>query len=590
MFGLHLSYLFSLFCLILFGSAFFTVDFYLPKIRNWKSAKLFHQSKIYLDETIDNAGGLLNEGVRKGRIAHLLNPQDQETLYNYVRLQFRTNPAQALVKWSIALKNIEDTEKRSELLEKSLLTLKNDELPLQDRKIAGEVSYREINRLLTNPIWSSDPDNILVFCELLAETGKVKQAREKLVELLDEYPLYPEGVFLLTRLTVHLKDDSKLVEIGRSLASLSSQRNQTGVDAIRHMTLLHLLNPLSPRSLDRCIELLQSNPDAQPIDYMRLHALQYASTQDVKTREEIIFKCSALFDMEDRKELLIFSRWLARLGEFPKLIEYLPAAKARVEEDLFKLRMNALAQVGDLERIHTEVANAPLIPTLWRMVVEARAYAMQRKYEDSIAVLDRLIPLLGDDPREVRGVCLYLEASKDIRGLCHVLEKLTKQSIHARFALTKLLEHRAGSAELMELQSWLEKLAEISPEDPVLNISNLYLKLLNPQLPSPSNALNELIDEAQSMSERTNLPQARITLALGHLRNDAPDKSLVALGKPEDWRQWSNSRGAWSFLASQIYRLNKDSEKSMVLGKGVNFAQMDRAEKESLQALFPDQF
>ena len=37
---------------------------------------------------------------------------------------------------------------------------------------------------------------------------------------------------------------------------------------------------------------------------------------------------------------------------------------------------------------------------------------------------------------------MYLEASKDIRGLCHVLEKLTTQSIHARYALTKLLERR----------------------------------------------------------------------------------------------------------------------------------------------------
>ena len=590
MFGLHLSYIFTLLCLAIFGTAFFTVDLYLPKIRNWKSAKLFQQSKIYLDENIDNAGGLLDEGVRRGRIAHLLNPEDQETLFNYVRLQFRTIPAQALLKWSSALQNIEDLEKRCELLDKSLLTLKDDELPIQDRKVAGEVSYREINRLMQNPIWSADPDNILLFCELLAETGKAEQARERLVELLDEYPLYPEGVFLLTRLTVHLKDNTKLIEIGRSLASLSAQRNKTGVDAIRHMTLLHLLNPLSPKSLDRCIELLRSNPDAEPIDYMRIHALQYASTTDDQKRKEIVFQCSALFDMENRKELLIFSRWLARLGEFPRLIEYLPFSKARVEEDLFKLRMNALAQVGDLERIHTEVANAPLIPTLWRMVVEARAYAMQGKYEDSMDVLDRLIPLLGDDPREVRAVCLYLEASKDIRGLCHVLEKLTTQSIHARFALTKLLEHRAGSADIIELQNWLEKLAEISPDDPTLHISSLYLKLLNPQLPSPSNQLNELLEEAKSMTERTSLLHARITLALGHLRNDAPDQALVALGRPENWRQWTNTRGAWSFLASQIYRLNKDSEKAMVLSKEVNFARMDRAEKESLQALFPSQF
>jgi len=590
MFGLHLSYIFTLLCLAIFGTAFFTVDLYLPKIRNWKSAKLFQQSKIYLDENIDNAGGLLDEGVRRGRIAHLLNPGDQETLYNYVRIQFRTNPAQALLKWSSALQNIEDLEKRSELLDKSLLTLKDDELPIQGRKVAGEVSYREINRLMQNPVWSADPDNILLFCELLAETGKAEQARERLVELLDEYPLYPEGVFLLTRLTVHLKDNTKLIEIGRSLASLSAQRNKTGVDAIRHMTLLHLLNPLSPKSLDRCIELLRSNPDAEPIDYMRIHALQYASSTEDKKRKEIVFQCSALFDMENRKELLIFSRWLARLGEFERLLEYLPFSKARVEEDLFKLRMNALAQVGDLERIHTEVANAPLIPTLWRMVVEARAYAMQGKYEDSMDVLDRLIPLLGDDPRDVRAVCLYLEASRDIRGLCHVLEKLTTQPIHARFALTKLLQHRAGSADIIELQNWLEKLAKISPDDPTLHISSLYLKLLNPQLPSPSNQLNELLEEAESMTERTSLLHARITLALGHLRNDAPDQALVALGRPENWRQWTNTRGAWSFLASQIYRLNKDSEKAMVLSKEVNFARMDRAEKESLQALFPSQF
>ena len=63
------------------------------------------------------------------------------------------------------------------------------------------------------------PDNILIFCELLAETGKAEQARERLVQLLDEYPLYPEGVFLLSRLAVHLKDNSDLMNIGRSLAS-----------------------------------------------------------------------------------------------------------------------------------------------------------------------------------------------------------------------------------------------------------------------------------------------------------------------------------------------------------------------------------
>ena len=150
------------------------------------------------------------------------------------------------------------------------------------------------------------------------------------------------------------------------------------------------------------------------------------------------------------------------LGEFQRLIEYLPSAKARVDEDLFKLRMNAKPQVGDLERIHTEVANAPLIPTLWRMVVEASTFAMQEKYTDSKDVLDRLIPLLGDDPREVRGVCLYLEASKDIEDSVMFWRNSMEQSIHARFALNKL-RNSAGSADIIEAQKWLGKLSELAP-------------------------------------------------------------------------------------------------------------------------------
>ena len=77
--------------------AFFSVDLYLPKIRVLKSAKLFQQSKIYLYETIDNAGGLLDEGVRRARIAHLLDRGNQEVLFHYIRLRFRTSPAHALL-------------------------------------------------------------------------------------------------------------------------------------------------------------------------------------------------------------------------------------------------------------------------------------------------------------------------------------------------------------------------------------------------------------------------------------------------------------------------------------------------------------
>ena len=65
-------------------------------------------------------------------------------------------------------------------------------------------------------------------------------------------------------------------------------------------------------------------------------------------------------------------------------------SKAKVDEELFKPRMNALAQVNDLERIHEEINNAPIIPSRWRLVVEARAHAMNGNFKDAAA--DRLLP------------------------------------------------------------------------------------------------------------------------------------------------------------------------------------------------------
>ena len=124
--------------------------------------------------------------------------------------------------------------------------------------------------------------------------------------------------------------------------------------------------------------------------------------------------------------------------------------------------MNALVRVGDFERIHTEIANAPLISSKWKLVIEAQSYTMTGHYEDAIKLLDQLILVIEKDPREVGLVCDYLEKSQDIHGLCHLLEYFSDKPIHSKFALSKLIHYRAGSAYPEELVKWLKKLAEIS--------------------------------------------------------------------------------------------------------------------------------
>ena len=584
----RLSYLTSLFFLFGFTIFFLSVDFFIPHLRAWKSNKMLLQSKVYLDESIDEGSGLLQDGVRKAKIAFLLNPENEETFDNYNLLLYRSDPSLALENWSVDLENQGDAvEKRIKLFSKSLAILRDDTQTPLHRKRAAEVAFGQMKRLTKIDSWIEDPQNALMVCNLLAETGNQIEALKQVKRLLDSYPGHPQALFLLTRLSVHLKDISQIPRMGKELAGLSAQRDETGIEAIRHMTLLHLMQPLSSGSLDKCIQLLQANKHAQPIDFLRIHALRFASSQDEKQKKEIIKACSELFDLGNPQNLLIFSNWLARLRNFQELLNYLPASKAKVDESLFKIRMNALAHVNDTESIHREVRNSPIIPQRWRFLVEARAYALAGNFKEASVILNRLIPVLGEDYRKVRGICQYLENSDDIVSLVHILEKLIDKPIHKRYALRKLMQHRSASASLEDLLGWMARLSKMDDSDPTFSESYLYFELLNPQLPSPSHKLDQLIEEAKAFQREHDTTRTRITLALAHLRNHSADLALVALGRTENWREWTDSRAAWAFIAAQIFKLNHDSEKALVVSSKVDFKKMDRAERESLQRLFP---
>ena len=591
MFNLNLRYILFIFALFIFGVFFFSSEIFMPYLRQWKSNQLLHLSKVYQDESISNESNLLGDGVRKARIAHLLDPSNLETRENFIELLFRSKPTEALQKWARIISTEEGTEERKvNLLKRSIITLRNDSLHIQERKISGEIAIIQLNSLTEIKGWLDSPDNSLLAAELLAETGSAARSLQIVKNTLENHPTHSESIFLLTKLSVHLKDQTNLPFLGKKLARLSSRKSKSGIEAIRHMTLLHILNPLSQSSLIKCIELLQSNPHAEPIDFMRIHALQYEIARNAEEKLNIIRKCGDKFDLDQGKDLLIFSRWLGRLGAFSELVNYLSTSKARVDEELFKLRMNALAQLNDLETIHFEVNNAPIIPERWRLVIEARAFALEGNYKESIKVLDRLIPVLGNDPRLIRAICNYFESSNDVKGLTHILNKLIEQPVHQSFALRKLMQYRAASATLEELLGWMSKLSKLHGNDPFFSQSYLYFELLDPFLPAPSQKLDSLLEEAKSNLIKTENMQSRISLALAHLRNRSPDQALIALGPIENWRNWQASRPAWTFISSQIFQFNHDSEKAMILQKTIDFSQIDRAEKESLAQLFPQTF
>ena len=129
-----------------------------------------------------------------------------------------------------------------------------------ERKIAGEIAIEQLNELLKNNTWLDSPDNSLIASELFAETGDTNRAYKLTENSIKNHPAHAESLFLFSRLTVHLNRKDKLPLLGSRLAKLATRKGKTGVDAIRHMTLLHLLNPLSESSLKKCLELLRKAP------------------------------------------------------------------------------------------------------------------------------------------------------------------------------------------------------------------------------------------------------------------------------------------------------------------------------------------
>ena len=592
MFNLSLRYIFSLFLLFLFGACFFSSEIFMPYLRNWKSNKLYNLSKIYQDESITNESNLLEDGVRKARIATLLNSQDEAKKENFLKLLFRLEPTEALLIWSDSIPGTQDrNDQMIELVRKSLKTLRNTKLRNAERVIAGEIALKHLSVLEKNSNWYNNPDHALLSAEILAEVGSAEKSKHIIQESISKHPTHVESIFFLTRLIVHLKDRDGVTMIGRNLANLSGRRSKTGTEAIRHMTLLHLLQPLSKTSLKKCITLLSANPHSEPLDFMRIHALEYQLSQNHAEKIAVVNECSEHFDLQESKEHLIFCNWLGSLGAHSEILQFLGASQAKTDENLFQLRMNALAQIGDLESIHLEVNNASIIPVRWRLAIEARAYTLQGNYLEAEKILNRLLVALGNDPRHVRSICNYLEISNDIKGLSHILEKLTDHPVHQIFALKKLIQHRSSSATLEELLGWMTKLSNSSIKDTVFKRTNLYFELLDPLLPSPSEKLNNLLSKAVlNFKENQHSTQNKLILALAHLRNQSPDEALVAIGATRDWRKWQDTRPAWAFIAAQVFLLNNDSEKGLVLSKNINFKTVSRAEKESLSLLFPQSY
>lgn len=581
-----------MFFLVSFAVAFFLAPTVMPHVLDWKARKLVAQSKAYRSEVLANTTGLMETGIVQARIATLLLPDEIDILRNYVELLTLADPLKVIIEWERMLDHpMASLEDREKLVRHclNLARAKTNAKGDKSRVLAMTVAKRQLLGLIEKNDWVILPASVLLRAEFLAEVGESGQSLKLVTKLLEQTGIdSPDVVFLYAKLATHLGHDKHLVEAGRLLAGIARQPDTNGLEAIRHMTLIHTVLPLATKGLDFCLKLVESNPKAHLIDYLRLHALRFDSATKDHERKAILQECSDLFDLEENRELEVYSRWLGRLRAFSQMLNVLPPARARISDNLFKLRMSALAALERNADMKKELANAPAISLRWKLAVSARLFAFSGNFDKATKTLDQLLDEIGPDTRLLYSICQYLEDSGDIHSLCHVLERQMEAPGIKRYALDKLLQHRASSAPLAELRLWISKLRNIHADDPSLQNAGLYFDLLDTNI--SKSKIASIAKQASGLLSKHNEQSFRITAALAHLLNQEPDKALLALGEISDWHSFRETRPAWLFICAQTLRRNQDTQTAKRLESGIIPEKMDLAERHSLASLFPENF
>jgi hypothetical protein len=590
--NLSIAYLIVMFVLASFATAFFSAPSYLPIIRKWKAEKLVKDSEMFKSESLTNTTGLLDAGIHKAKIATLLLPEEVNVARNYVELLTRTAPLEAILEWQkiMRLKGA-NAEDREMLVLHCLKVARDKDAKLggHSRNFAMLAASKQLEILETDAKWRSFVGHKLLKAEFLAENGKPVESLEIVNELLEQKKEdSPEVVFLYAKLAAHLGQSQHLGKAGRLLAKFAPRPDETGIEAIRHMTLIHTTLPIANQGLDRCLELLEVNPHSKSIDFLRIHALRFDSISQEYEKRAVLEECAELFDLNDNSQLEIYCRWLGRLRAFSRLLEKLPADRSRLNEELFKIRMNALAVLGRRDDMKNELANAPAIPSQWKLIISVRLHSLSGDFDKAASDLDQLLNEVSKDTGRVLSTCRYLEASGDVRSLCHILESILDEPGLRRYALNKLLEYRASSAELHEIRYWISKLRKIHSEDPSLENAELYFELIDPSV--SKNKIVDLVDKADLLLTENKDRSFRITAALARLRNEEPDKALLTLGDISDWRTWRETRPAWILICSQVLRQNQETQTAIRLESSITKDNIGLAERKALTSLFPDIF
>ena len=266
-------------------------------------------------------------------------------------------------------------------------------------------------------------------------------------------------------------------------------------------------------SRSELIERIEAHPLAGISQ--RLLALDLRMAEDPKHRAEWIQSAVDRFAAtRDDADLANLARWLYAHGEFGRVLDVLPPARATDDRALFFQRLDALAALDRWAEIRQVIESHPVAidPVVEQMYLARCAQQLgEPKLRD--AHWEAALRAAGTDPDKLLPLGTYAQKAGDLETALAAFQAAVQAAPDSRPADEALLGALEAAGKTREERTVLATLAEHRPQDAAVRNDAAYLDAL---LGENGRAA---LDTAKQLvhADPASLPH-RVTLALAELR------------------------------------------------------------------------
>ena len=511
------------------------------EFKYWRAKQLAEGARELMQDT-----KTLQEAWEQAQAAHELAPDRSLIVRTLAEIYERVDAERAFPFWEQAVALSDgDAGDRKALARVALVT---------ERIL---IAREQLNALASADF--RDVETLRLRAQLLTKEGKIEEAVKVAREAVGLDPDSPDTHFLYLNLSQISRNPETQAAGLTHLWSLSERSDEVGLHALRNLALNSNLKTEEARSV---VERLESHPLAKQKG--RLLALELKLRFGTERFKAVIDEAKSLFALHKPEDLATLGRWFNSQRLYRETIELIGPETARSRQDVFLVRLDALAILERWREIE-QVLEEPRIPLQEhiRHLFEMRAFLKLGEARRAGIAWDRSLLAAGRDAERLWYAADYTSRLRLDENTREALERLIEIPSAMRKAFERLLQLNQKRGETEGVRDVYARMITVYPKEPAVVNDLAYLNLLLNQ------EIEESLSSARRMVDENPLYLAhRITLAFAYWRlGDAKAALNVFEGLTLDW---STAQTRHRVVFSTILKANGYEQEATTILQGID--------------------